>query len=153
MATADATESEASDPTGLPDLILLRLRGIGAAAEGLLERRLTDLELSLDELRILAVCAARPGVSAVEIAASLELQAPAVSRLVHGLAQRGLLLRRRSRLDRRTVMLRPSPEALSLIEACQPALEASEREFLAPLSAAQRRSLRRTLERLLDNRS
>jgi len=118
------------------------------AAERRLEDGLAGLGVSLDELRILAVSAASPGVTAVEIAAVVELQAPAVSRLVQGLAQRGLLIRRRSRLDRRTVMLRCSPTALTLIEACRPALEASEAEFLEPLSRGQRRALERGLERL-----
>ncbi|MDE2744986.1 MAG: helix-turn-helix domain-containing protein [Chloroflexota bacterium] len=137
-----------TDRSGLPDLTLLRLRRAGVAAERRLEDGLAGLGVSLDELRILAVSAASPGVSAVEIAAVVELPAPAVSRLVQGLAQRGLLIRRRSRLDRRTVMLRCSPAALTLIEACLPALEASEAEFLEPLSGGQRRALQGGLERL-----
>ena len=45
-------------------------------------------------------------------------------------------------------MLRPSPEALTLIEACRRVLEASEAEFLEPLSRTQRRALKRGLKRL-----
>ena len=118
------------------------------AAERLLEDGLSGLGVSLDELQVLAACAASPGVTAVEIAAIAELHAPAVSRLVHRSAQRNLLIRRRSRVDRRTVMLRPSPEALTLIEACRRVLEASEAEFLEPLSRTQRRALKRGLKRL-----
>ena len=138
-------------PGGLPDLSLLKVMDLGRVVERLLEVALASREASLLELRVLSVCAARPGITAVEVSRVILVDPPAVSRLVQPLAQRGLLSRRRSRTDRREVRLRVTADGLALLRECQPLLEQASTRFLQPLGAAQERSFRRAIETLLDS--
>ena len=147
--TDDAVEADEFNPDQLIELSLLKARDVGTAAENFLEAELEELEISLLEVRILSVCAANPGCTAVEISRIIPVEPPAISRLVHSLVQRGLLSRRRSVQDRRTVRLRVTDSALATLGECQPLLEKASAEFLRPLSESQTRAFIRAVETLL----
>ena len=131
-------------------LALLKIADLGRVVERLLEAELAGPEVSLAELRVLSVCAARPGITAVEVSRALLVDPPVVSRLVHPLAQRGLLSRRRSRTDRREVRLRVSDGGQALLAECQPLLEQAEARLVGYLEEAEQGSLRRAVATLLD---
>lgn len=145
-------KDETFDPRLWRDLPLLQILDL-AAADHLIEQQLRRRNVSLAEVRVLAACAERPGITAFQIATTLPVDAPAISRLVNGLFQKGLLSRRRSRSDRRTVMLRPTDAGLALLGECQVLLEDMQQEFLGPLSQRERDSLMRPVAKLLDAQS
>ncbi|MCY3603083.1 MAG: MarR family transcriptional regulator [Chloroflexi bacterium] len=136
------------NPIRSDDPTLLELRRLGRLAERLLSRALTDAGLTPDQLQVLLMVAAQPGVSAVACAQALDLDAPTVSRLVNGLAQSGLLDRRRARSDRRMVRLRLTPAGRRLAEEGRAAVATANQEVVEELRPAERRALRRALERL-----
>jgi DNA-binding MarR family transcriptional regulator len=66
-----------------------------------------------------------------EIARRLIHRAPDVTRLIDGLARRGLVRRGRSRQDRRLSLTRITPAGLALVGRVEPAL-AYHRDLMAP---------------------
>ncbi len=149
MERAEVAEMGEVNPEELPGLTLLRLTDLGRMVERLLEAELAGREVSLAELRVLSVCAAHPGVTAVEVSRILLVEPPTVSRMVHPLSRRGLLSRRRSRTDRREVRLHVTAAGLALLAQCQPLLEQAQARLLGSLDEAERGSFRRAVETLL----
>ena len=136
-------------PAELLDLLPMKIRDLGVAVEKRLEAELADAMVSFMEIRVLAVCAAYPGCTAVEVSRLIPVDPPTISRLVHPMAQRGLLSRRRSRTDRREVHLRATADGLALLTEAQLALERAAVRFLSSLSQAELRGFRRAVESLL----
>lgn len=143
-----ASSGTADEPLGRAS-IALQFREQGLVAHKLLSGRLSAIDLSPDEFLILDAVAARPGVTAVELSGSIVLDAPALSRLVQQLAKKRLLIRRRSRGDRRQVHLSASAAGLERLERALQIAAQAEQEFLQPLDAAELRLLKTALEHLL----
>lgn len=141
------SSKQSDDPT------LFEVRRMGRIADRLLSRALGDAGLTPDQLQVLLMVEAQPGVSAVVLAQAIDLDAPTVSRLVNGLAQRGLLDRRRARSDRRMVRLRLTPDARRLVEEGRAVAAAADQGLVEQLRPAERRALRSALERLFSSSS
>ena len=141
------SSKQSDDPT------LFEVRRLGRIADRLLSRALGDAGLTPDQLQVLLMVEAQPGVSAVVLAQAIDLDAPTVSRLVNGLAQRGLLDRRRARSDRRMVRLRLTPDARRLVEEGRAVAAAADQGLVEQLRPAERRALRSALERLFSSSS
>jgi len=149
MERTETTGWEEVDPGRLTDLPLLQVIELARVGERLLETALAGREVSLLELRFLSVCAARPGITAVEASRALKAEPPTVSRVVQPLVQRELLSRRRSQADRRTVRLRATAGGLALLEECLPLIWQVAARFLGHLAEDEERSFRRSVETLL----
>ncbi len=149
MNAPESTETREPTPEEFLSLSLLKLMDLRQVLESLVEAELADWEILIVELRVLAVCAAHPGITAAGISGTIPVDPPALSRLVHRLVQKGLLYRNRSRIDRREVRLRATSDGLALLKECQIHVAQSEFEFLRPLSKAQQASLVSAVETLL----
>jgi DNA-binding MarR family transcriptional regulator/N-acetylglutamate synthase-like GNAT family acetyltransferase len=120
---------------------------------GLLNRGLLQSEFSLVEARILYELAHRKSSTAAELADFLALDAGYLSRLLAGLAKRGLLSRKPSEIDRRAVALGLTDSGREAFTELDKRSRAEIAEMLDALSAARRRDLvgaMATVERLLD---
>ena len=73
-------------------------------------REMASHDLLPMDVHLLVICQDKGECTATELAQLLPVDAARISRLVNGLVERGLILRRRPRTDRRVVMLRLSPE-------------------------------------------
>ena len=149
MSDPESMETSEPAPEEFLSLSLLKLMDLSQVLENLVEAELADWEILIVELRVLAVCAAHPGITAAGISGTIPVEPPALSRLVHRLVQKGLLYRNRSRIDRREVRLRATSDGLTLLKECQIQVAQSTSEFLRPLSKAQQASLMSTVETLL----
>ena len=143
------TEAGEPNPQELLGSLPLRLSDLGQLVRNLIEQELASREISLLELRVLAICAMHPGITAVGVSGIVESGAYTISRVVQSLFQKGLLSRRRSRNDRRAVRLRATRDGLALLRECQSQLEHPLAELLRPLSETQERSLAHIVETLL----
>jgi DNA-binding MarR family transcriptional regulator/GNAT superfamily N-acetyltransferase len=118
-------------------------RQIGVLQEGLLQS-----PFSLTEARVLYELAARPGVTASELAADLELDAGYLSRILRGFGARGLITRTRSEVDGRQSHLRLTERGAMVFA---PLDQASRREvgtLLGRLSEPQQSDLLRAMGRI-----
>ena len=78
-----------------------------------------------------------PGVDQRSLAAQVGLDASTLGGVVDRLESRGWLTRQPSASDRRVKLLHITPSGQDLLVRMAPAIEASQRRILAPLSAAK----------------
>ena len=97
----------------LPDLGTYVSRLENAVYKGIAAEA-APYDLSPLDVYLLMICVEMGECTATQLADMLPVDASRISRLVTGLADRGLLRRRRLRNDRRIVMLRLSPKGLEL---------------------------------------
>ena len=82
--------------------------------ERAIARELASHELLPLDVHLLLICREMGECTATQLVGLLPVDAARISRLVNGLVERGLMLRRRPRTDRRVVILRLSPEGEEL---------------------------------------
>jgi DNA-binding MarR family transcriptional regulator len=116
--------------------------------QGALERRAAHAGLSMIQVRLLGVLRDRePTIN--ELSALLGLDKSSVSGLVDRAERRGVVTRRPSETDRRSVRVSLTSEGRGLVEAVAARVEADLKELLGPLAAAERRTLTTLLSRVL----
>ena len=118
----------------LNDIAWLLPRTIGRAA-------LPDDVLPASELEVMRLLVRRPGLSVNEVAAELAMRPSNVSGTVRTLIAQGLLERRRDEGDGRVARLHPTARAIANRDRREQAWGAALAEYLAPLSAAERKRL------------
>lgn len=137
MTTSDFTNENSVPPATLPDPELEPLDSFrpfdsfafqAALLGALIERRLTatlsPFGLTPSEFRILVALEKIGPSTAAELTKLTPIDSSFVSRTVQRLAEKGMLARRRSRNDRRTILLRPTREAeMVLVKIRQPLKE------------------------------
>jgi DNA-binding MarR family transcriptional regulator len=97
--------------------------------------------LPRSELEVMRLLATRPGLTVSEAAAELEIRPPNLSTAVRSLVDKGLLERRQSATDGRSVRLHPTPRALRDRQAQERAWGAALDRVLEELDPADRRRL------------
>ena len=88
------------------------------------EEEVRPYGLSVVEYNLLKTCMERSEANATDLADVLPVDAPRVSRIVTGLVEKGLLIRRRLRNDRRIVMLRLSEQGQELTSMLRQRIDA-----------------------------
>ena len=122
--------------------LLLRIIHLGIVAGRSLADELALHELSPPELSIILACRDHPGSTAVMIAQVVPVDTPSISRSVHQLVQKGILARRRSRHDRREVILRLTSEGERMVDDLLQHLSRLEAQVLQALDEEQVRAYR-----------
>jgi DNA-binding MarR family transcriptional regulator len=97
--------------------------------------------VSIPQWRVMAVLGDDPGLSANELVERTRMDKVSVSRAVSGLASAGRVLRRTDPTDRRRSVLRLSASGRSIYEKIVPLARRYEKELLARLEPAERRTL------------
>jgi len=110
--------------------------------------RLAVIDLRPAQYALLEVIDANPGLSQSAAAAALGIQKANFVALVGELESRSLLLRRRSRADRRSYALELEPAGVRLLERARKVHVAQEARFAAQLGASGRERLLVLLHRL-----
>ena len=87
-----------------------------------------------------AICA-QPSVDQARVAEAIAYDRATIGGVIDRLEQKGLVERVVSAQDRRARQLRLTAAGAQLLAACRPVVEALQAEILAPLSAAERKSL------------
>jgi MarR family transcriptional regulator, lower aerobic nicotinate degradation pathway regulator len=115
---------------------------------GILERRAAEYDLSITQTRLLGVLRDRqPTMN--ELAKLLALDKSSVTGLVDRAESRRLVVRVPSATDGRATLVRLSEEGRSLVTKASERFEAEVSATLGLLSASDRRSLSRLINRLL----
>jgi DNA-binding MarR family transcriptional regulator len=126
-----------------------RLSVLANTISGDLARRYAArFDLTIPQWRVMASLGDTPGRSAAEVAERTRMDKVSVSRAVSALLERGLLLGRRDRSDRRRTALRLSANGRRTYQKIVPLARAYEAELLAGLSARERAMLDGLVSRL-----
>ena len=103
------------DPDGdLPPDLGRFVSSLAHAVNQGITREMTPHDLLPLDVHLLVICQEMGECTATQLAQLLPVDAARISRLVNGLVERDLLIRRRPRDDRRVVLLRLSPEGEEL---------------------------------------
>jgi len=105
-------------------------------------------DLSVTEWRVMAVLARFDTLSAREVADRTAMDKVAVSRALAGLVASARVIRRIHAGDKRRSVLRLSASGWKIHDSVAPLARAQERKLLARLSAEERKSLDRILDKL-----
>src|SRR5688572_3928574 len=124
------------------------------AADGVRRRMagvLADAGLTLQQYNVLRILrGARPDpLPTLEIADRMIERTPGITRLLDGLARKGLVDRERSTEDRRAVLCRITPAGLELLDGLDGPVEASDRSAVAALSGNDQAKLVELLRRII----
>ena len=108
-------------------------------------------DLSPLDIQLLMICLERNECAATQLAQLLPVDASRISRIVTGLADRGLLRRRRLRSDRRVVMLRLSPRGHELTVQVTEHMQAYYARLTQGLNEREMRAFATTAQRISGN--
>lgn len=117
-----------------------------------LHQRLTEFfkqfELTGTQYNILRILrgAGRQGITCSQAAERMVTADPDITRLLDRLEARGLLVRERTRADRRVVLSRITPEGLKLLKSIDKPLAAFQKRHLGPLGRPRLAQLIEILE-------
>jgi DNA-binding MarR family transcriptional regulator len=117
----------------------------GTQFHGLIDDALAELDLSGRQFLVLTFAGSGDPLSQLDLSRRLGLDPTIVVGLIDGLEARKLVRRTRDPADRRRYLLALTPSGRTLHATASAAVATGEREFLAPLSAADRKLLRRLL--------
>ncbi len=104
------------------------------------------VSISVPQFRVLTFLERRPGGSLSDVAERVGLSLPAMSRLIDGLLERGLLTRQESPVDRRRVDLRITDSGRDLVRTARQGALARLSEVLESLSARERAVVMEAME-------
>jgi DNA-binding MarR family transcriptional regulator len=110
-------------------------------------RQVRSCGISLSECWALEACARRAPRTVGQIAEELMLDKSSASRAIAGLARKGLVRRRRSREDARSLEVRPTASGVRLLERIRESTIACTRAILTEFSPEHRRAAAEILRR------
>lgn len=132
---------DAPDPTTILDLV----RWIGWAQRKAGEDWVRSRGLTHEQAFVLGYLAQNPGSIQRDVAAITRTSAASVSSLLKGLEARGLVERRTEPGDERSKRVHATPEGAELVAGFASAVAAADDAILAPLTPAERETLRALL--------
>lgn len=117
-----------------------------------IEDGLTDLELDTRSYFVLASIDQPTPPSQQDLARSLRIDPTTMVAVVDQLESLGYITRMRNASDRRRYDLHLAPAGVNALARAEKAMDVVEEDFFGPISASEKRSLHRLLEKLLANR-
>jgi DNA-binding MarR family transcriptional regulator len=108
-------------------------------------RFLSDVDLSITQVKMLMILEDRGEMSVKDVAVALNLSLPAASRAIDGLAQRGLVDRRECAHDRRAKIISLRPGGQEIGDALIARRQATYESFAAELTEDERAALHAAL--------
>jgi DNA-binding MarR family transcriptional regulator len=105
-------------------------------------------ELSVPQYQVLEALREAPELPVGELAETAGIAPPTATRMLDCLARNGLIMRRHSDLDRRSVLVSLTPEGTEAVERAHEIVDAWRRQVLESLEPAEREQAAVLLERL-----
>jgi len=133
---------------GLPELLGFHLRLAHVAMYRDFMTALADLDLTQKQCATLQLIGANPGVSQVDLAATLGTDRATMMAMVDRLEQRGFVVRRRSVADRRRQELNLTEGGEDMLARARHAIAEHERHFTSRFTAQELKVLMNALGRI-----
>jgi DNA-binding MarR family transcriptional regulator len=148
----------ASEELVVPQLMFEELDGLLGyrlrRAQGAMHRdfmnAVADLELTQKQVACLWLINANPGVAQVSVAGALDMDRATMMAVTDRLEGRGLVIRKRSTVDRRRQELYLTPAGLTLLRKIKTRIAEHERRFKALFKPVELAALLAALQRFQD---
>ena len=134
----------------LRTLVGYNARRAALSVIGVFVERMAQYELKVVDFSLLNLIAHNPGITSRQVCASLNILPPNLVSLVGSLAKRGLIVRRPHPLDGRAVGLYLTDAGQALNAQAEQTVTALELEATERLTAAERKTLIRLLQKVYD---
>jgi DNA-binding MarR family transcriptional regulator len=134
-----------ASPQALAELLGRLLQQLNRASSPELFRMLGELGLSFTQVKALHLLRDADDVHVTDVAGSLGMSLPAMSRALDGLVQRSFVERRECETDRRAKLVRLLPAGRAALDEIERARASALEEFTATLSDEERAGLHATL--------
>lgn len=132
----------------LEELLGFHLRLAQTAVYRDFARTLAKLDLTQRQFAVLELVSANPGVSQADMAAALALDRPAVMAVIDQLEERNLVLRERSRSDRRRQEIRLTTVGQALLAEARKLVRRHDTRFQSRFGKAEAQALVGSLRRI-----
>jgi DNA-binding MarR family transcriptional regulator len=137
-ATVEETAAAGVDTSRLTHLVGYAASRASIQLKKPFRKHLGPLQLTAVEFSILVLVASNPQLNQKRLGAALDLSAPRLAVILDRLAERGLVERVRSTVDRRAQQLQLTPAGRVLAERAEEVAATMENEALRVLSPAER---------------
>ncbi|MCB0344710.1 MAG: MarR family transcriptional regulator [Bdellovibrionales bacterium] len=118
----------------------------------LMKRKLDPLRITWQQLAVLMACSDEGGTCTVtEIASLLVTDLPSATRLVDRLSKKGFIARKRSELDRRSVLCTITAEGRKILRRGASVREQVLSASLTPLTTHEQQTLQKLLTKLMSH--
>jgi len=157
---SNARPSEATETFAAPELMFEELDGLLGyrlrRAQGAMHRDfmavVAELELTQKQAATLWLISANPGVSQVSVAAALDMDRATMMSITDRLEERGLVIRKRSSVDRRRQELYLTPAGISRLRKVKARIAEHEARIKALFKPAELAALLEALKKFQDLR-
>lgn len=129
----------------LDDYFPYLINRVGNTLVQLFSRDLASFQLAVPMWRVIAVLAEKGEQRLIDLSVMTSIEASTLSRLTEAMQRKKLVLRQRSRLSKREVVVSLAERGRELISILGPIADAYEEEMVVGLSASDLESTRRTL--------
>jgi DNA-binding MarR family transcriptional regulator len=136
------------DLDGLPDLLGFHLRLAHVAMYRDFAIAMTEVDLTQKQCATLQLIGANPGVSQVDLAATLGTDRATMMAMIDRLEQRGFVVRRRSASDRRRQELNLTRAGQSILTEAKRVIAEHEQEFISRFTPKELAALVESLRRI-----
>ncbi len=133
---------------GLEELLGFHLRRAHTAVYRDFARTLAKLDLTQRQFAVLELVSANPGTSQADMAATLALDRPAMMAVIDQLEERSLVLRERSRNDRRRQEIRLTTGGQALLTQALKLVRRHDARFQSRFGKAEAQALIGALKRI-----
>jgi DNA-binding MarR family transcriptional regulator len=147
-ATVDMVDTVNTD--FLRTLVGYNARRAALSVIGVFVERMAQYELKVVDFSLLNLIAHNPGITSRQVCASLNILPPNLVSLVGSLDKRGLIVRRPHPLDGRAVGLYLTDAGQALNAQAEQTVTALELDATERLTAAERKTLIRLLQKVYD---
>lgn len=147
-AVADADEAASVDLSLLEGMSGFNIHILDLQVYQLFFERFAGGAMTPGILSTLLAIRMNPGVRHGALADALMIQRPNMTKLINGLERDGLVRRAPAPEDKRSVVLRLTPDGEAVVEAGLREMTAHEAAAMAPLTAAEQRLLLTLLRKL-----
>jgi DNA-binding MarR family transcriptional regulator len=135
----------AASPQQLADVMGVLTAHLNRCGSPDLIRFMADVDLSFTQVKMILLLEDRGELSVKDVATALNLSLPAASRAIDGLAQRGLVDRRESQIDRRAKIVSLRPGGQEIGQTMIARRQATYAEFAEGLPEEEREALHAAL--------
>lgn len=147
----EAVQEAADQPLNqdmLLSLVGYNCRRAYLAIMPLFHERMSELDLRAVDFSVLSLLLANPNITQKRLSGAINVSPPNLAILLDRLEQRGLLLRQRNPLDKRSQTLVLTNEGARLAAQAEVRVSALEADATAALSDAERAQLLRLLQKV-----
>lgn len=132
---------------GKPGYLFRRMQQI---AVSIFIEECVDVDMTPVQYAALVAISAHPGIDATRLSAVIAFDRSTLGNVIERLEAKGVIARKPSREDKRIKVLSLTPAGAAVLREIMPAVDRAQARMLAPLKAAERKTLMALLTRLVD---